>query len=318
MNIVTYSQELPLGKIKISPFHVRKVSASERVDDLAASIKQHGLIHAVSVVKDPSGKDEFELTNGHRRLKAHEKGNIPTIRANVYEYDEDELKDESLRRERVRSFLMAANSAEPLIPIERARAYQDFADTLGWDTKAIAKAMHVTEEAVVDDLMLLNISPDALDVVQAHHNSFTQETLRVLARYATPGASKAWVMSAEEQLSVVKEIAFQHDKRLVESARFLESHIKEIVNSRRAKVAANRRKAGRGGDDPVKVLFKMIEGVKDAASDLTEADFSSIKEIDPTDKGKATDEIYGVAQQLIDFVDETVQKLKTKRPSRVA
>src|SRR5207237_818915 len=121
-----------------------------------------------------------------------------------------------------RQFLFAANNAEPLVPLERARAYRDFQETMGWDTAKIAETMHVSEEAVIEDLQLLNLSQEVLDLVEAHHESFTTDALRVLGRYASPGASKAWVMSPAEQLQVATEIALQRDKRIVASSRALE------------------------------------------------------------------------------------------------
>lgn len=317
MQAKQYGVDLPIDQVKRSPFHLRKESAQEKLEDLAASIKEVGLIHAVSVVRDSRGK-RFELINGHRRFMAHRKAGLKTIRANIYEYDPKELKDESLRREHVRQFLFAANNAEPLVPIEKARAYRDFMDTMGWDPTKIAATMHVSEEEVIEDLQLLNLTQEVLDLVEAHPESFTTDSLRVLGRYASASASKAWVMSAEEQLRVAREIATQSDKKIVASSKALESRIKELVKERRNSAKKARRTIGRGGSDPVKGLFKLLDAVKKSVDDLTGADLSAIKEIQPADKGKTTEQLYALSERLVEFAEGRLAKLKAKRPARVA
>src|SRR2546429_1911057 len=97
MKATRYSQNLPISEIRQSPFHFRKETANEKIDDLAASIKEIGLIHAISVVEDPAGG--YELVNGHRRFLAHKRGKMNTIRANIYKYEPDELADERKRQQ---------------------------------------------------------------------------------------------------------------------------------------------------------------------------------------------------------------------------
>lgn len=306
-----YSQHLPLETISKSPHHMRKETAERGLDDLERSIKERGLIHAVSVVERPEGNG-YDLINGHRRYLAHRQGGMKTIRANVYTYEPDELADEGKRRLSVSQFLLAANSAEPLVPIERARYYGQLIDELGWDVEAVAKAHRITLKSVEDDLMFLNLDERVLDLAAQHLESFTTDSLRILAENATPSAKRAWMMTADEQVQVAEAIAFQTDKKLVDSPTFLKSHIREIVRTRRQEKAKEKRRLGVGGDDPVKGLYKLIDAATKAIADLTKADLSSIKEIDPRDKGAAYQTTLGLAQELIDFAEGPVMKLRTK------
>ena len=305
-----YSQELAVEKIRISPFHFRKESARERIEDLARSIHEVGLIHAVSVVEDPVGG--YELINGHRRLRAHKHGKLKTIRANVYEYEPEELADESRRRQAIAQFLLAANSAEPLIPIERARYYAEAMDKFGWEPEDISRVHHVTVESVLGDLLFLNLEQEVLDMVQTAPESFTIEHLRILVEHSSPSIQKAWAMTPREQVDVAKALAEQRDKKLVESPTALRTHIKTIVKQRRNHAAAERRRLGSGSEDPVKGLYKRLGEIHKAVDQLVKADISSIKEIDPADKGKAAQDLYSMAQALIDFAEGPLQKLKTK------
>lgn len=312
MKIKEYSRELPVDKIRQSPHHFRKESAQEKLEDLAKSIQEVGLIHAASVVEAPSGG--FELINGHRRWLAHKLVKLPTIRTNIYEYEPAELKDESLRRQAVAQFLLAANSAEPLIPVERARYYEEAMEKFGWEPKDLARVHHRSEEEVLEDLLFLNLEPSVLDLVQAHPDSFSQEHLRVIAEHASPSMKKAWAMTPSEQVDVAMALAEQRDKKLVQSPRALESHIKAIVRDRRERAKADNRKLGsRGGDDPVKALYRLLDGIQKSIDQLTKADLSTIAEIDPRDKGKASELLFTMAQQLIDLAEGPVQKLKTRQ-----
>jgi ParB family chromosome partitioning protein len=305
-----YGVQIPVRTVRVSPHHFRKETAQEKLEDLAASIKELGLIHAVSVVVGPDGVPE--LINGHRRLLAHKRVRISTIRANVYEYEPDELADESKRQQAIVQFLLAANSAEPLVPIERARYYAEAMEKFGWDPEDIARVHHVTVELVYDDLLFLNLAPKVLDLVQAHPGSFTQQHLRVLAEHASPTAKKSWAMTAEEQVQVAEEIANQRDMKLVESPRALQSHIRDVVKKRRDAATNARRRLNAGGDDPVKVLFKMIDTTKKSVDEVTKADLSSISEIDARDKGALYSELLTIAGAIIQFADGPVQGLKAK------
>jgi ParB/RepB/Spo0J family partition protein len=310
MKVREYSRELPVDSIRVSPHHFRKETVDQRLDDLAQSIKDVGLIHAVSVVTVAGGA--YELINGHRRLRAHQHGGIPMVRANIYEYEPEELKDEQRRQQSVVKFLMAANNSEPLIPIERARYYEDAMTKFGWDTADIARTHNTPEADVINDLKFLNLDPRVLDLVQAHRDSFTQEHLRVLAEHATPSDKKAWTITPDEQVKAAEELAHQRDKKLVESSRAFKAHVQDIVKKRREDNKAAKRRVGHGSDDPVKSLFKLIEAARKSVDQVVKADLSPIKEIDARDKGAVYSDLLTMAQEVVDFAEGPVQQLKAR------
>lgn len=308
-----YEAQLQVTKIRQSPFHFRKESSREKLDDLAESIKKHGLIHAISVVEDPAGG--YELVNGHRRWLAHkEKLKAKNIRSNIYEFEKEEREDESRRRQAVAEFLLAANKSEPLIPIERARYYADAMEKFGWTVEDIAKVHDVTVKSVQDDLTFLSLDDRVLGMVRQTPDRFTTDHLQVLAQNASP-AAKAWRLEPDEQVKAAERLQKQEDKAIVESPTEWEKHVRGIVRERRAKKAAEKKQIGRGKEDPVKALFKLLEGVDKQVDELTGADLSSIKQIRPEDKGAVSQDLYGLAQRLIDFAEGPVQKLNTRKPA---
>lgn len=307
-----YGTELAVKQIRQSPFHFRKESAKEKLEELADSIGRLGLIHAISVVQD--GRS-YELINGHRRLLAHKRLKQPKIRANVYEYEPEELADESRRRQAVAEFLLAANNSEPLIPIERARYYEEAIEKFDWSVEDIARVHNVSVRSVEDDLVFLSLDDRVMDMVESQPDRFTTDHLRILAEHSSPATAKAWRLEPDEQVRAAGQLARQEDKEIVESPVAWKSHVKGIVKKRRAAKAAANRKVGRGKEDPVKALFKLLESVDKQVGELAKADLSPIKAIRPEDKGQASQDLYRMAQQLIDFAEGPLQKLKTEKPA---
>lgn len=72
--------DIPLKEIEISEDNVRESRPTTDLDELAASIKLHGLLQPV-VLKGEYGNPKYELIGGQRRLLAHEKLGRKTIRA---------------------------------------------------------------------------------------------------------------------------------------------------------------------------------------------------------------------------------------------
>jgi ParB family chromosome partitioning protein len=73
--------EIPLGEIRVSDDNVRHHDPTKDLDELAASIKRHGLLQPV-VLNGVHGKPPYELITGQRRFLAHEQIlEWPAIRA---------------------------------------------------------------------------------------------------------------------------------------------------------------------------------------------------------------------------------------------
>jgi ParB family transcriptional regulator, chromosome partitioning protein len=72
--------DVKLNDIEISDLNVRHANAQTDIDELAASIKQHGLLQPV-VLLGNYGKPPYKLIAGQRRFLAHERLKARTIRA---------------------------------------------------------------------------------------------------------------------------------------------------------------------------------------------------------------------------------------------
>ena len=72
--------KIALGDIEISDQNVRLTRQTKDLDELAASIKRHGLLQPVVLIGD-YGEPPYELISGQRRFSAHERLKKKTIKA---------------------------------------------------------------------------------------------------------------------------------------------------------------------------------------------------------------------------------------------
>jgi len=87
-------KEIDINKIKPNPMQPRERFDTEKLNQLADSIKQVGLVQPIIV--EEKSKGEFEIISGERRWKAHSKAKLKSILALVKKYDEDLQKKKEL------------------------------------------------------------------------------------------------------------------------------------------------------------------------------------------------------------------------------
>jgi ParB/RepB/Spo0J family partition protein len=298
---------VPLSRIieKGSAQKVRRETADQGLDELLKSIKTHGQIHAISLLDRGEGK--YEVVNGHRRHSAAQRGDLPALRANIYMVPAGQEDDEELL---IQQHLYAANMAEPLVPVERARMFDLLMRDFNFDVQRVAEVFEgESPETVTDTLKFLSIDETVLDIIAANPGKFTEAHLRVLADYASPATKHAWRMKPDEQVKIAREIVDQVDKQVVKDPRKLEARIKSVVNERRAAERKKKEVVRKAQADPVKALFRAVEQVEAAVKSLKDLDLQMIKEIDAADKGAAIKRLYDAVESITVFSDDRVAKL---------
>jgi ParB family chromosome partitioning protein len=141
-------RELPLGLIDPNPYQPRKDFDPERLEELAESIRRHGLLQPVVVI--PNG-ERWILVAGERRLRAHKLIEAETIRAIVADVDLDRL--------RMRELALVENiQREDLNPIELAEAYRELLEVHGITHEELASIVHKSRSQITNTLRLLSLS----------------------------------------------------------------------------------------------------------------------------------------------------------------
>jgi len=148
-------RELDVASIDPNPYQPRKNFDEDRLNELADSIHQHGLLQPVVVV---ARGDRYILVAGERRLRAHKIAEIDTIRAIVAEIDFDDL--------RMRELALIENiQRENLNAVELAHSYQELLDVHAITHEGLAQIVHKSRSQITNTLRLLSLPPYAQQMI---------------------------------------------------------------------------------------------------------------------------------------------------------
>lgn len=139
-------QEIEVSKIAPNPFQPRKVFETTALQELADSIKEHGVIQPLVVTRTPTG---FELVVGERRFRASQLAGLEKVPAIIKEAMVDQTKLEVALIENIQR--------QELNPIEEAQAYERLMKTFNMTQDQVAKKVGKSRPAVANTVRLLNL-----------------------------------------------------------------------------------------------------------------------------------------------------------------
>jgi ParB family chromosome partitioning protein len=160
------SVELPIATISHNPYQPRQAFEQAQLDDLAASIAEHGVLQPVLVTTDGNG---YRLIAGERRLRAAEMAGLQHIPALVRTADESVQLAWALIENMQRSDLNA---------MEEATAFKRLVDEFGFNHDEVASRVGRSRSAVANTLRLLDMAPEVKDAIV--HGSITEGHARAI------------------------------------------------------------------------------------------------------------------------------------------
>lgn len=147
---------IQLDKIRPNPYQPRRSFDSVALEELASSIKEHGLMQPITV---RIIGDTYELIAGERRLKASKligMEEIPAVIATASNQDSAILAlIENLQRENL-NFL------------EESQAYYDIMTDHGYTQQQLAKSLGKNQSTVANKLRLLKLPEDVMKKILEH------------------------------------------------------------------------------------------------------------------------------------------------------
>lgn len=141
--------ELEVGAIKANPYQPRRVFDEEKLQELAASIKEFGVVQPLVVRQKGKG---YELVAGERRLRAAVLAGLTSVPAIVKEYDDIKMMEIALVENIQR---------HDLNPIEEAQGLRRLMAECKLTQEQAAEKVGRSRVAVTNILRLLNL-PDAI------------------------------------------------------------------------------------------------------------------------------------------------------------
>ncbi len=145
--------EIEVSAIFANPNQPRKIFDQDALNELAQSIKKHGVIMPIIVNK--SG-DRYMIIAGERRFRASKIAGLTKVPVIVKNYDERQIKEISLIENLQR---------EDLNPIEAATAMRSLMNDYGMTQEELADRIGKSRPAIANTLRLLSLSPEVVKMV---------------------------------------------------------------------------------------------------------------------------------------------------------
>jgi len=146
--------ELPISAIARNPFQPRQAVEQAALEDLAASVAEHGVLQPILVTQTSTG---YRLIAGERRLRAAEMAGLDRIPAVVRAATETEQLAWALIENLQRADL---NS------MEEARAFQRLVDEFGLGHEDIAHRVGRARSTVTNTMRLLELAPRLQEAIE--------------------------------------------------------------------------------------------------------------------------------------------------------
>jgi ParB family chromosome partitioning protein len=191
--------QIPVGQIVPNPRQPRTIMADAELQDLADSIREHGVLQPL-IVAPGETSDDYILIAGERRLRASRLAGLATVPALVREVTD---------LQQLELALIENIQRENLSPLETARAYQQLADEFKLTHEEIARKVGKNRVTVSNSLRLLKL-PDKIKDALAR-NLISEGHARVLLALLNDQAQLAAL-----QTILTKELNVRQTEALVQ------------------------------------------------------------------------------------------------------
>jgi ParB family chromosome partitioning protein len=204
-------QRIKIDAIVPNRYQPRQIFHPAELAELAASIKESGLLQPILVRR--KGDGIFELISGERRWRASKEAGLDTIQAVVRNCTDQEA---------ILFALVENLQREDLNPMETARAYSRMMNEFELTHEGIAQKVGCDRSSVANSVRLLNLHPDVQTLVES--GALSAGHAKVLLALDSP----------EAQCTVAKTVAtrtlsVRETERLVATSRTPKKQVKSAM-----------------------------------------------------------------------------------------
>lgn len=164
--------EMKINSVEPNVNQPRKSFDDDKIDDLAESIKVHGVLQPIIVTKKG---DYYQIIAGERRWRASKKAGLKTIPAIVRDYDERKIREVALIENLQRQDLNA---------LETAKAIKELMEEHSLTQEEIAKTLGKSRSAIANTLRILNLDERVQELVA--DGKISEGHARTLASIESP------------------------------------------------------------------------------------------------------------------------------------
>lgn len=145
--------EISLKELRPNPYQPRKVFNEEALQELAASIKEHGVFQPIIVKKSIKG---YEIIAGERRYRASILAEKETIPAIIREFSDEKMMEIALLENLQR---------EDLTAIEEAYAYKSMQEKLGLTQEELSTKVGKSRSHITNILGLIRLPKEVQSMI---------------------------------------------------------------------------------------------------------------------------------------------------------
>jgi len=206
------SVEVPISAVRRNPYQPRSSVELSALEQLAASIADHGVLQPILVTETPSG---YELIAGERRLRAAEMAGLDRIPALIRSVD---------RHQQLAFALVENLQRADLNAIDEARAFRQLITEFGFTQEQVASRVGRSRPAVANTLRLLELAPEVQQAVQ--NGSLSEGHARALGGLPSPdqqvsamSLATSGEFSVRETEALVRRMSGQSTRKPVRASR---------------------------------------------------------------------------------------------------
>ncbi|HIS87537.1 MAG TPA: ParB/RepB/Spo0J family partition protein [Candidatus Caccenecus avistercoris] len=184
--------QVPIDEIIPNRFQPRLNFDDRGLEELASSIKQHGIIQPLVLRRV---NDKYEIIAGERRYKAATMAGLSKVPAVIADVDDNKSAEVAIVENVQRRDLSA---------IEEARSYKNLLDK-GYLTQAeLAKKMGLSQSAIANKLRLLNLDEEVQQALI--ENKISERHARSLLVLPTHEEQRKWLKRIINERMTVREL----------------------------------------------------------------------------------------------------------------
>ena len=191
-------RRVPIELLKPNPRNPRKSFVEAELDELAESIRQHGVIQPIVARPVRGAPDNFEIIAGERRWRAAQRAglhDVPIVPVEVTDNDALQI------------MIVENVQREDLNAMEEARGYHVLVDEFRHSTDDVAKVVGKSRSHVANMMRLTKLPNDVQELIAA--GKLSAGHARALIGVADPSQAAARVI--DESLSVRQTEALAHE-----------------------------------------------------------------------------------------------------------
>jgi ParB family chromosome partitioning protein len=175
---------LPVEALEPGPFQPRGGMDKASLDDLAASIREHGILQPILARPKPGAAGVYEIIGGERRWRAAQAAQLHEVPVVIRDLGD---------REAMAAGLVENLQRQDLNIMEEAEGYRRLLDEFGLTQESLGQAVGKSRSHVANTLRLLVLPPEVRDLVA--NGILSAGHARTLVTAADPGRLAAQIVA---------------------------------------------------------------------------------------------------------------------------